>query len=153
MSVSYWFETDIPQNDTNGNQYSINQIGTNGLEQCNPFITANGSSLAIKAEHHGGGSTNTIAIATNTIYQIQEQLVATVSCTIRIYDTSGSELSGSPIICSSAGAGHQCVADYTTGSPNQFELGITGAELESSGHHIWTDDVRIDVMGTFPQPH
>lgn len=152
MTVSYILETDIPQNETNGNQYSINQIGTTGGvgEQCNPFITANGSAISIKAEHHGGGSSNSIAIATNTIYFVQEQLISGTSCTIRIWDTTNTELSGSPIICSTAAAGHQCVSDFSTGTPNQFEIGITGAELESAAHHIWTDDVKLDTTGSFP---
>lgn len=152
MTAAFIFETDIPQTETAGNQYSMNQIGTTGLEQCNPFITANGSAISIKAEHHGGGSSASIAIATSTIYEMQLQLVAGVSCTIRIWDMTGTELTGSPIICSSSALGHQCVADFTTGNPNQFDVGITGAELESSGHHIWTDVIRLDPGSTLGFP-
>jgi hypothetical protein len=151
VSVGYWIETDIPQNESNTHAYSLGQLTQGASDAVNPQIQASGSALDIALECRFGPSGSTIPIATSTVYWLTMQGKTNPgACTpgtncaldsLSLYNTSGVQV-GSTITCSSESGNNPFAS---------IEIGISGGESESAGHNIWTDDVEVNyISGTFP---
>ncbi len=137
------FKTSLPQNDTNGNAYSMLQVRDVGSNSLMPQLQANGTKLVIALECTTGPS-GTIDMPSNTLrYVMIDAPDNGGTATMREYDSSGTEVSGSPVTCSTA-----------AGVINWFgmDFGITGAEAESSGSVISWDNIRISLTGATLTP-
>lgn len=150
-SMGYWFKTDIPQNESVSNAYSLGQIVMGAADAVNPQIQASGSALSFKLECRFGPSGGSVSIATNTTYWVTVQAKTNggactegTNCNLHsmaVYDTSGAQV-GSTLTCSSKSGNNPITS---------FQVGISGAESESAGHNIWFDDVIFNYLaGTFP---
>jgi hypothetical protein len=152
VSVGYWIKTDIPQNESVSNAYSLGQLLQGASDAVNPQIhDLSGSALTIGLECRFAGSAVNIPIATNTVYWLTMQGVTNAgACTpgtncaldsLSIYDTTGAQV-GSTATCSSESGNNPFVS---------VQIGISGGESQSAGHNIWIDDVEVNfISGTFP---
>lgn len=138
------FKTDIPQNDTNLNAYTLTQLNAaSAVDYLAPQLQANGSSLVMALECKTGPGSGTIAISTNTLYYLSLLAVNNSGThTMKIYDSTGSQV-GSTI---------NCTAEPGATAWTLITFGVNGAEPESGGHVISWDNVRISLTGATLAP-
>jgi hypothetical protein len=140
ISAGYWFETDLATADSSSHAYDLVQI-SGAADQCNAQIAPTGSALVMSIETAAGTPSGTITFSRNTVYNVQMQYVSNGTCTVRMFQTNGTELSGSPITRAQKSGSNPATS---------LVIGIDGAEAEASGSHIWYANVQANIFGTFP---
>jgi hypothetical protein len=139
MSAGYWIEWDIPDADTH--VYSLGTLQDTGSNTLNPQIDpgqSGGTSTGMGSECSAGDGVGITGLHPNTLYWLTMQGTSSGGTnTIKMYNSSGTLV----------GTG------TCTAGTNPFFLagiGISGAESQASGDHIWIDDFVVDVNGNFP---
>ncbi len=148
ISFGWWFATTIPDADSASNRYSMDTFKSEDLASttCNPQIIPTGSALTMALETNVGDAPGSITFSSGTTYNIQFHYQVTggnTVCTLAMYDTTGAQVGST-------------LSETLTGKTDPFQLlevGISGAESESSGFLIKRDDMQISVYGTFPLTH
>jgi hypothetical protein len=148
VSLAEWFSTDLADNDTLGNAYSIfetRSVDTSSVA-CNPQILPDGTHLQMVLETNAGDATGSIQFTSGITYKLQTNYTTNGTntvCQMAMYDTSGTQV-GSTLSKTIA------VANKPAG---QLEIGVTGAEVETASKHIRQDNIVGSVYGTFPLPN
>ena len=142
VSVGQMIYFDVPNSD-NSHQYSMWAI-TNGTDFMDPALLANGTQLSIFLECSNGTTYNGGTLGNvnpNTPYWLTGQFNAGIGASdhMSLYTSTGT-LIGSA----------SCTNGHTNASvATSIGLaGVSGAELEASGYHIWFSPMVIDTTGT-----
>ena len=139
------FSTDIPQNDTNANAYTITQLNDTGAgaDYLAPQIQANGSALNMKLECKSGASAGSIPVATNTLYYVFVYGADNAGTnSMKMFNSSGSQV-GSELTCTAQATAHNW---------SQIAPGLNGAEPQATGKVIKYDNIRISYTGETMTP-
>jgi hypothetical protein len=149
FSVGFHLQTDLPGNDTANDWYDSGAINSaDGTDAFGIFIFAGGDTLTLYSElikntatSYGTGG---VMLQPNTNYWIEIQKT-TNGATETIYvfdqDTGGSYVGK---ITGTAYAGAHPANDWISV--------IHGSEPNSTGSHIWEDDVEMSPLGQFLAP-
>jgi hypothetical protein len=149
FSVGFHLKTDLPSNDTANDWYDSGAINSaDGTDAFGIFIFAGGDTLTLYSEldkntatSYGSGG---ILLEPNTNYWIEIQKT-TNGATETIYvfdqDTGGSYV------------GEITGTSYAGVHPaNNWISVIHGSEANSTGNHIWEDNVEFSSAGQFIAP-
>jgi hypothetical protein len=139
-SIGYAVEWSIPDTDAFNNRYSLSSVGTvGGTDYIDAQLVTQGNSMCMAFEVNGGGDTGCITVHANTVYFLTMQYNNGGMHQMTLFDSSGNSL------------GTLTHADQGGNYPATLvSIGITGAELESSGYDIWFGPVIINSNATFP---
>ena len=139
-SIGYAVEWSIPDTDAFNNRYSLSSVGTvGGTDYIDAQLVTQGNSMCMAFEVNGGGDTGCITVHANTVYFLTMQYNNGGMHQMTLFDSSGNSL------------GTLTHADQGGNYPAaQVRIGVTGAELESSGYDIWFGPVIINSNATFP---
>jgi hypothetical protein len=139
-SLAWYFRIDFDTTGDTTNAYSMGGVLAGGAD----FIVLQISNGQVRAECKANDSSN-FTIAANTWYRGQVQFTAgsgTNGHKARIYDTSGTLLAS--LSCDATG----------TNNAGTFSFGISGAESEVTGHHIYNANAIGDATnGDLPLPN
>jgi IPT/TIG domain/Bacterial Ig-like domain (group 2) len=139
-SIGYAVEWNIPDTDAFNNRYSLSSVeASGGADYIDAQLVTQGNSMCMAFEVNGGGDTGCITVHANTVYFLTMQYNNGGIHKMTLFDSSGTSL------------GTITHADQGGNYPAaQVRIGVTGAELESSGYDIWFGPVIINSNATFP---
>jgi len=160
-SMGYWLSWSVPDNDTLGNAYSMNEIGESPPnDYVDALLLPTGTAMCIAYEVQGEGDNGCIQVSNSTsptspatghtLYWVTQSYVMNGTHKLAVYRctafsgsncTAVTQATGSPITVADHGGSYQL---------NIIAVGINGAEAETAGYNIWIDDVVVNLSGTFP---
>ena len=150
-SIGFWTEWTIPNNDSNGHDYSMVTLENGGgndyfVMQLNPT----GTSMNLRGECKFAG-TSSYTASVNTLYWVTMTMQTNAgSCTpgtncaldtITIYSSSGAQL-----------AQNTCSSESCNNPIGVLIVGNTGAETQASGDAIYFDDLVLNIVSTSVGP-
>lgn len=140
LSVGFWMRWDLVNADSASNSYSMLDITNGGgSDFANIQLQPTGTQMQMRLECKSGVSSNLIVTTATTYWVTWSATTNGGTDSIRVYDTSGSQLLSS-----------SCAAQAGSHPLNVVIIGNVGAESQTAGKNIWFDDLVIDTNGGFP---
>lgn len=139
VSMLYAIQTSLPQNCTNLDAYSLEEIeNSTGADFYMGQLQCNGSAIHLFQECGTGTGSQNYAFASNTKFYIYNKAVNNAgTSSMMLFDSTGAQV----------GTTSTCTAVAGTNNFTRINFGITGAESEHTGSNIDIDNMLISYGG------